>query len=485
MIADLKPYPAYKDTGVPWLGEVPSHWRQLPGRAAYREKNVPNTGMKEATVLSLSFGQIVVKSADKQHGLVPASFETYQIIDPGDIVIRPTDLQNDWNSLRFGLNRNRGIITSAYMCFQTKDAMVPEFGHLLLHALDLKKVFYGLGSGLRQNLDWKDFKYLPCLAPPLPEQAAIVRFLDYADRRIRRYIRAKKKLIALLNEQKQAIIHRAVTRGLDPNVRLKPSGVEWLGDVPVHWEVKRLKSLVSSVTSGSRGWSNYGADSGVLFIRIGNLTRSSIDLDMEDVVRLQLPARVLGEAARTRVQANDILLSITAFIGSVAVVPFGIEEAYVSQHVACCRPHAGCVNPRWAAYVLLSPVGLTHGKLSMYGGTKQGLNLDDVGNYVVLLPPLDEQERLVGWIESSSSGVDAGIRSTEREIALLQEYRTRLIADVVTGKIDVREAAARLPDETEEMATGDDSDLPATEDEGEEGVNGGSEENEIESLPQG
>src|SRR5690606_37261151 len=105
--------------------------------------------------------------------------------------------------------------------------------------------------------------------PPHPEQAAIVRFLDHADRRIRRYIRAKQKLIKLLEEQKQAIIHRAVTRGLDPNVRLKPSGVEWLGDVPEHWEVVRLKSLVSRVTTGSRGWSNFAADSGVLFIRIG------------------------------------------------------------------------------------------------------------------------------------------------------------------------------------------------------------------------
>jgi type I restriction enzyme S subunit len=288
--------------------------------------------------------------------------------------------------------------------------------------------------------------------PAIGEQRAIARFLDHIYRRIERFIRAKQKLIALLNEQKQAIIHRAVTRGLDPNVRLKPSGVEWLGDVPEYWEVVRLKSLVSRVTSGSRGWSNFAADSGVLFIRIGNLTRASIDLNLESSVRLQLPAHVLGEAARTQVQPDDILLSITAFIGSVAVVPPDIEEAYVSQHVACCRPRVGTANPRWVAYVLLSKVGQTHGQLSMYGGTKQGLSLDDVKNYVVLLPPRNEQDRLVGWIEHATASLSTGVRNKKREIDLLHEYRTRLIADVVTGKLDVREAAARLPEETEEPA---------------------------------
>ena len=237
MNSNLRSYSSYKSSGVSWLGDIPAHWRQLPGRACYYEKKLPNTGMRETTVLSLSYGQIVVKPVEQLHGLVPASFETYQVVEPGDIVIRPTDLQNDWNSLRFGLSRHHGAITSAYMCFHAKGIMSREYGHLLLHTYDLKKVFYGLGSGLRQNLNWSDFKYLPCLVPPLHEQAAIVRYLDHADERIRCYVSGKQKLIRLLEEEKQAVIHRAVTRGLDPNVRLKPSGVEGLGDVPAHWEV--------------------------------------------------------------------------------------------------------------------------------------------------------------------------------------------------------------------------------------------------------
>jgi type I restriction enzyme S subunit len=179
-------------------------------------------------------------------------------------------------------------------------------------------------------------------------------------------------------------------------------------------------------------------------------------------VRLALPAAELGEAARTRTSAGDLLLSITAYIGSVAIVPDGIGEAYVSQHVACCRliPQ---VNTRWIGYVLLSPVGQAHGTLSMYGGTKQGLSLDDVKNYVVLLPPLEVQDDIADWIDKSTRQISNSISAVEQEIALIQEFRTRLIADVVTGKLEVRAAAASLPEVTEpelidDLVEGDDLD---------------------------
>ena len=138
--------------------------------------------------------------------------------------------------------------------------------------------------------------------PPLPEQRAIVRYLDNADQRIRRYVSAKRKLIALLEEEKQAVVNRAVTRGLDPNVPLKPSGVEWLGDVPENWERCRLRNLVSVVTTGSRGWSSYASDTGPLFIRVANLNRGSLNLRFDDVVRLNLPQT--SEVTRTRIQSG-------------------------------------------------------------------------------------------------------------------------------------------------------------------------------------
>ncbi len=348
---NLKSYPEYKDSGLPWLGGIPRHWRTEPGFAGFREQHVKNTGMRENTVLSLSYGRIVVKPIEKLHGLVPVSFEPYQIVNPGDIIIRSTDLQNDWNSLRVGLVRDRGIITSAYLCFETTGALMPEYGYLLLHAFDLMKVLYGLGSGLRQNLDFSDFKRMLIFIPPPDEQAAIVRFLDHADRRIRRFIAAKRRLIELLNEQKQAIIHQVVTRGLDPSVRLEPSGIPWLGDIPHHWEVRRLKTLARSVTSGSRGWARYYSDTGAIFLRIGNISTSDVDLKLGRITHVSPP--IDAEGKRTRVQENDVLLSITAQMGAAGIVPPGLGEAYVNQHTALIRLKPTECHPRWAQLLVV------------------------------------------------------------------------------------------------------------------------------------
>jgi len=447
MTGGLTPYPTYKDSGVPWLGEVPAHWGILPGRACYREKKVPNTGLRETTVLSLSYGQIVVKPEDKLYGLVPASFETYQIVDPGDIVVRPTDLQNDWNSLRFGLSRHRGIITSAYMCFRTTDLLSREYGHLLLHAYDLKKVFYGLGSGLRQNLDWRDFKYLPCLVPPPDEQTAIVRYLDHVDRRIRRYIHAKQKLIALLNEQKQAIIHQAVTRGLDPNVRVKPSGVEWLGDVPEHWEVTRLKH-VAEVQTGLTLGKNYGHS--LLeerpYLRVANV--QSGFLDLQSVTLIQVPK---VEASACELQPEDVLMTEGGDrdkLGRGAIWRGEIVGCLHQNHVFAVRANREKLLPEFLVLLMTSTYGRTYFELT----AKQTTNLASTNSttlkaFPLPLPGIAEQKALLSQIARQAAELDKAITGTQHEITLLREYRTRLIADVVTGKLDVRAVAAALPAE--------------------------------------
>ena len=463
----LKPYPAYQESGVPWLGEIPAHWQQLPGRACFTEKKTPNVGMQETTVLSLSYGQIVVKPPEKLHGLVPASFETYQIIEPCDIVIRPTDLQNDWVSLRTGLAKTRGIITSAYMRLRTKDPLAPEYGHLLLHAYDLKKVFYGLGSGLRQNLGWRDFKYLPCLVPPPDEQAAIARFLSHIDRRTRRYIRAQKKLIALLEEQKKAIIHQTVTRGLDPNVRLKPSGVEWLGEIPEHWEVRRLKTALIRNDSGV--WGTDYDDAGPVVLRS---TEQTIDggWHIEQPARRRLSAR---EQAASRLQAGDLLVTKSsgsaAHIGKTSLVTPEIEQ------MGCCFSNFmqrlrvdKKTEPRFLWYILNCRLG--RDQMVYLSNTTTGLaNLTGsiLGNIWVGFPPIQDQRLLAEEIRKLTLSSDEVISRAHREIDLLREYRTRLIADVVTGKLDVRQAAANLPEEAEEL---EDWDADEAEEESDESM---------------
>ena len=249
MIAQLKPYGTYQPTGQKWLPRVPDSWVLGPGSLAFSKRKAKTPDASKARVLSLSYGKIVVKPEEAQHGLVPDSYDTYQVVSVGDIIVRGTDLQNDKTSKRIGLASDDGIITSAYLCLRPTHRISAEYGYLVLKAFDERKELYRYGSGLRQNLDHGDLKRLPVFIPPAEEQDAIVRFVKYANERIDRFVRSKRKLIALLEEQKQAIISEAVTKGLNPDAPLKPSGIPWLGDIPSEWETRRVKQ-VSSVLRG-------------------------------------------------------------------------------------------------------------------------------------------------------------------------------------------------------------------------------------------
>jgi type I restriction enzyme S subunit len=440
----LKPYPDYKDSGLPWLAHVPEHWELRPTFGAYMPILERNRGMKEKTVLSLSYGRIVVKQADRLHGLVPESFETYQIVNPGDIVLRTTDLQNDHTSLRVGMVRNRGIITSAYLALRTRPGVVPDFGYQFLNVWDTSKAIYGYGSGLRQNLDFSHFKRMPVAVPPPDEQAAIVRFLDWANGRLERAIRAKRKVIALLNEQKQVIIHRAVTRGLDPSVPLKPSGIPWLGDIPQHWEVRQLRHL-GRLYKGIGGSKEDATEEGVPCVRYGELYfhyRNFIRQPRGFVSKRKA-------AAYTPIRFGDVLFAASGErideIGKSAVNLYD-EEAVCGGDIVIFRPTASIWSP-FLGYAL-DGFAAAYQKATMCRGTTiKHIYPDELRGLWTCFPPAPEQEQIAKSLDSALYGCNSAISRLEREIELLREYRTRLVADVVTGKLDVREAAARLPND--------------------------------------
>lgn len=445
MIEDLKPYPGYQDSGLSWLGELPNDWKIGPGFSAFREKQVENIGMQEKTVLSLSYGRIVVKPFDKLHGLVPDSFETYQIVEPGDIIIRSTDLQNDWTSLRVGLVKDRGIITSAYMCLKPTDSMIPEYGYLLLHTFDLMKIYYGMGSGLRQNLSFTDFKRMLIFVPPPDEQAAIVKFLDHTTRRLNRAIQVKQKLIALLNEQKQAIIHCAVTRGLDPDVSLKPSGISGLGDIPRHWEVRRAKQVCTKVIDCKNRTPEMVLGGEFTVVRTTNVRggcfhiEGSYPTDRRNFdIWTKRGAPCLG----------DVFFTREAPAGEACLVP-DLENLCMGQRMMYFRPDPDALNAQFLVHSIYGPVARAYISYACNGSTVGHLRLGQVTALPLLWCPVDEQKTIVVYIEEEIAPLDKVITHTERQISLLQEYRTRLIADVVTGKLDVREAARRISDETE------------------------------------
>ena len=219
-----------------------------------------------------------------------------------------------------------------------------------------------------------------------------------------------------------------------PYPAYKDSGVEWLGEIPAHWEVKRVKNLSCFVTSGSRGWAGHYADDGPVFLRIGNLSSGTIGLDLNNVQRVRPPAGTEGQ--RTRVRGGDVLVSITALIGAVGVVPDGFPEAFVNQHLALVRPKLAQIDSRWLGYCALSRVGQQQMSADLYGGTKDGLGLDDIRSLLILLPPRDEQKEIVEILGRETVRIDALVAKKERLIALLQEKRTALITRAVTKGLD-------------------------------------------------
>ncbi len=446
MIDRLKPYVAYVDSGHDWLGSIPAHWGQLRAKRLFREVEERSTTGKEE-LLSVSHITGVTPRRLKTVTMFMAESNVgHKVCRPGDLVINTLWA---WMSA-LGVTRHTGIVSPAYGVYRpvTGSGIVPAYAdHLLrtpLYAAEYRRRSTGVNSS-RLRLYPEQFLRTPVLVPPLAEQEAIVRFLDWANGRLERTIRAKRKVIAMLMEQKQAVIHRAVTCGLDPGVALKPSGVPWLGDIPKHWEVRRLKTLCHFVTSGSRGWARYYADAGSVFLRIGNISTTSVDLRLKRISYVTPPKDAEGE--RTRALPDDLLLSITAQIGAVGVVPEGLGEAFVNQHTALIRLRRKECVPRWIAYGLLSQFGKDQCRLLTNGGTKVGLTLGDVRCLSVLLPPFDEQLRIVAGVEGQTRELNVAITRLEREIEFLREYCARLVADVVTGKLDVREAAERLPDE--------------------------------------
>ena len=428
----LKPFPAYKDSGTSWLGDVPEHWDIAPGKACFSVKKVSNKGMKERTVLSLSYGTIRVRQEEELHGLVPESFETYQIVEPGDIICRPTDLQNDWNSLRFGISRHKGTITSAYICLRTFPRVDTQYGHKLLHAYDLKKIFYGLGSGLRQNLEWEDFKYLPCPIPPLEEQAAIIRYLDDTNQRIRAYVSAKERLIALLEEERQAVIHQAVTKGLDPNVKLKPSGVEWLGDVPEHWNVIPVKRAFQSIDYGiSESTSNSGA---IRVLTMGHVKDGKVIVPFAGGVDDIEPYLLLRESDLlfNRTNSQELVGKVGLFEGHESPVTF-------ASYLVRMRPSPSH-EPEYLNMALNDTSFISRARREAIPSLHQSnLNPTRYGRIHIALPPKEEQGTILRSLRKKTASLTNTIGRARRQIELMEEYRTRLIADVVTGKIDVRE----------------------------------------------
>jgi type I restriction enzyme, S subunit len=443
---DLKPYPAMKDSGVPWLEKVPRHWQILPNRALFievKERDYPDEQMLSVTIAKGVIRQQTLLADSVKKDSSNQDKSAYKVVRPEDIVYNK---MRAWQGA-IGRSEYRGIVSPAYVVQRPREGADSRYLHYLLRipafAKEAERWSYGITSDM-WSLRPEHFKMIHACLPPVPEQSAIVRFLDHADRRIRRYIRAKQKLIKLLEDQKQSIIRRAVTRGLDPNVRLKPSGVEWLGDVPEHWEVRRAKYFYREVDNRS-----VTGDEELLSVsHVTGVTPRS-----EKNITMFMASSYVGHKL---CQHGDLVINtMWAWMGALGIAR---QTGLVSPSYGVYRPIRGAGLLGGYADSLLR----TKPYVSEYFSRSTGIRSSRLRLYPeeflrirIVCPPSDEQRTIVSRLAAETADTRKAIARAEREIALVREYGTGLIADVVTGKFDVREAAAALPEETDEDEASD------------------------------
>lgn len=444
----LPRYTKYKDSGIPWVGDVPAGWSVHPVVGIAAERSEPNVGMREDNLLSLSYGRIVRKDIQSNDGLLPDSFETYQIVRPGDIVLRLTDLQNDKRSLRSALVEEQGIITSAYLALKPS-RVGSRFLAYLLRGYDLTKVFYSMGGGLRQSMKFSDIKRMPMVVPSEGEQSSIAAFLDRETAKIDALIAEQENLIALLAEKRQATISHAVTRGLNSDAPMKSSGVGWLGEVPAHWVVCQVRRILVGI---QQGWSPEcfarpaeGAEWAVLKAGCVNGGRFNAQENKA------LPPDIAPEPL-LEVRDGDLLMSRAngspAYVGAMACVAMPPPRLMLSDKIFRLKLRAG-IHPGFLAAAFGS-VYLRHQieqAISGAEGLANNLPQASLKSFTVALPPLDEQQQVAAFVQSEIAKLDALGAQAEQAIALFKERRFALIAAAVTGQIDVRGAVAAKHDQ--------------------------------------
>lgn len=448
MTQDLKPYPAYKDSGVPWVGKVPEQWDVRRGKALFEESRL-SVRDQDQIVTCFRDGQVTLRANRRTSGFMVALKEVgYQGVRHGQLVIHAMDAFAG----AIGVSDSDGKCSPEYIVCnpRSSDSQPAYFATALRLAAHLNFIQVSC-SAVRERaprLRFPNFGEMLLPLPPCEEQTAIVRFLSRVDRKTQRAIQAKQKLIKLLEEQKQVLIHRYVAGQIDvrtgnPYPAYKPSGVEWLGDVPEHWEVRRLKTMCA-MKSGDGITAMSIEEKGDYPVFGGN-----------------------GQRGFTSKFTHD---GAYVLIGRQGALCGNIHTAkgrfWASEHAVVASLYKGQVLDWFAA--LLEVMNLNQYSIA---AAQPGLAVERVLNLWAPVPPAEVQEAIAGHLQESSKTITLGLDRIRREISLLREYRTRLVADVVTGKLDVREAAANLPAEpkAELGATEPDEDLDlpqAAEEEG-------------------
>ena len=466
----LSIYPAYINSGLPWAPVVPEGWHVLRNGQLFAHR--VQTGFPDLPILEVSLrtGVRVRDMENLKRKQVMSQKEKYKRAAKGDIAY---NMMRMWQGA-LGTAPVDGLVSPAYVVASPfPDANSTYYSYLFRTAAymrEVNKFSRGIVSD-RNRLYWDDFKQMPSPVPPRVEQDQMVTYLRAQDAHIARFIKAKRELIGLLNEQKLQIIDQAVTRGFDAAVKLKPSGIDWLGEIPAHWTVALLKHVAEVRFSGVDKHSNDHETP----VRLCNYTDVYKNDTVTGEMNLMQATATSAEISRLTLKAGDVIITKDSEsptdIAVPAWVPADLPDVVCAYHLGLIRPAFGKVRGEFLFRAFGSVRIAAQFHVLATGVTRFALSKHDVKNAVIPLPPVDEQESICRHIENVCLPIDEAIHRAGEEIRLIREYRDRLIADVVTGQVDVRGWVPGLEDlvADEDLAELADDEYPNSAEEDEDG----------------
>ncbi|HCQ8187046.1 restriction endonuclease subunit S [Proteus mirabilis] len=433
-ISEMPKYEVYKDSGVEWLGDIPASWSLLANKHIFRlKKKQVGKRSSEYDLLSLTLRGVIKRDMENPEGKFPAEFDTYQEVRCGDFIFCLFDVEETPRTV--GLSPFNGMITGAYTVFELNDNFDNRFLYYFYMNLDAKKMLKPLYRGLRNTIPKDSFLSFKTFVPPHEQQTRIANFLDKKTALIDEAISIKEKQISLLKERKQIIIQQAVTQGLDPNVPMKDSGVDWIGKIPEHWEVKRIKH-VGKIINGYAFPSDAFIQEGARVMKISNIQTMRLDWSDSSYV----DALWLDKTAQFRIYKGDLVFALTR-----PVISTGIKAALVdtdepillNQRNAVFRPNDTC-DKNWIYFVLLTKGFINDFEMQIdITGQQPNISTVAIGNLPFPLPPELEQKVIVSDLSRRCALLDMAVDDQIAQIERLKEYKTSLINSAVTGKIKI------------------------------------------------
>lgn len=429
-----------KDSGVAWLESIPETWNLLQLGSLFLEHKHKNVGMQSSNLLSLSYGKIIQKNINATDGLLPESFEGYNVIDAGDIVLRLTDLQNDQRSLRVGLCGESGIITSAYTTLRRRnDALNSKYFYYLLHSYDIRKGFYGMGAGVRQGLNYAGVRKIMLTVPPESEQTAIAECLDRKTAQVDALISNVQAQIEKLKAYKQSLITEVVIKGLDPNVPMRDSGVEWIGKIPKHYDVIRMRYLINNYKAGPFGSAlitdQLQSDGDILCYTPEHIANQSTESNKN----LYLPENRRKEMSQFFVSVGDIIFPIVGSLGRAMVITSDMPAGIINQRLAKFSIDAKKMDINYFMW-LFAKSSFFHPFIDLFQRGSIIVNLTKAIIYdmpMIVPPTLEEQKIIASYLDTKCAEIDQLIAVKQSKIEKLEQYKRSLIYEYVTGKKEI------------------------------------------------